>query len=246
MSYREFPPAKDLAAIVDCTWERVGSAEDAARVLVLPDGRADLIWRRGELRLAGPDSEAFASPVAPAEQVTGIRFRPGWAGAVLGWRMADLRGLRVPIADVWGTEAARLSEDLALAAGAAERRLLLEAEVRRRLASVRLPDEVVPAAVRRLGLPGSRVGALGDELGISERQLRRRFDDAVGYGPKLLDRILRFQRFVERADGAADGLEDLARLAAEVGYADQAHLSRDSVRLSGLPPAALARSRKAA
>jgi AraC-like DNA-binding protein len=87
------------------------------------------------------------------------------------------------------------------------------------------------------------VRSLSSALGTSERQLLRRFDSAVGYGPKTLDRILRFQRFVARAPLAARGEEGLARIAAEVGYADQAHLSRECVRLSGLTPARLVASR---
>ena len=92
------------------------------------------------------------------------------------------------------------------------------------------------AAVRRLGRPGTRIGELSDALGTSERQLLRRFHGAVGYGPKTLDRVLRFQRFLARA--RRDG--DLARTAAELGYADQSHLTRECVRLSGLTPARLA------
>ncbi len=78
---------------------------------------------------------------------------------------------------------------------------------------------------------------------MSERQFRRRCLAAAGYGPKTLHRILRFRRFVARID-AADAPADLSRIAAEAGYADQAHLTRESVRLAGLPPAALARSRR--
>jgi AraC-like DNA-binding protein len=58
---------------------------------------------------------------------------------------------------------------------------------------------------------------------------------AVGYGPKTLQRILRFQRFLTLAQTSTD----LARLALEAGYADQAHLTRECSRLAGLPPAAL-------
>jgi len=47
-----------------------------------------------------------------------------------------------------------------------------------------------------LDRPGTRVADLGTELGISERQLRRRFHDVVGYGPKTLDRALRLWRFL--------------------------------------------------
>ena len=96
------------------------------------------------------------------------------------------------------------------------------------------------AATRRLGFPGSRVDELANALGISGRQLRRRFHQAVGYGPKTLDRVLRFRRLVGQAQAISDGDQDLARLAAELGYADQAHMTRDSVRLTGMPPARLA------
>jgi hypothetical protein len=49
--------------------------------------------------------------------------------------------------------------------------------------------------------------------------------------------VLRFQRFLALA--ARDAAPDLAWLAFEAGYADQAHLTRESTRLAGLPPAAL-------
>ena len=77
---------------------------------------------------------------------------------------------------------------------------------------------------------------LAGRLGISERQLRRRFQSAAGYPPRTLARVLRLQRFLSLAE--RDG-RDLARLAADAGYADQPHLTRDCTRLTGLPAAAL-------
>jgi methylphosphotriester-DNA--protein-cysteine methyltransferase len=81
------------------------------------------------------------------------------------------------------------------------------------------------------------------QLGISERQLHRRCLAAVGYGPVLLRRVLRFRRVVSRID-AGGALDDLAGLATVAGYADQAHLTRESQDLAGLAPAALARLRR--
>jgi transcriptional regulator GlxA family with amidase domain len=81
------------------------------------------------------------------------------------------------------------------------------------------------------------------DLGVSERHLYRRCRAAVGYGPATLRRVLRFRRFVSGIDQTAAS-PDLARLATETGYADQAHLTRESTRLAGLPPAALARARR--
>jgi AraC-like DNA-binding protein len=82
---------------------------------------------------------------------------------------------------------------------------------------------------------------LAAELFISERQLRRRCESAVGLGPKTLHRILRYQRFLALAWTLERPSEQLARLAAEAGYADQAHLTREAVRLQGRPPRELLR-----
>jgi methylphosphotriester-DNA--protein-cysteine methyltransferase len=110
------------------------------------------------------------------------------------------------------------------------------------LAAAGPPDPVVSHAARLLATSWDRTDELATELGMSGRQLRRRCLDAVGYGPKALHRILRFRRFVSRIDAAGPGA-DLALIAADAGYADQAHLTRESVRLAGLPPAALTRVR---
>jgi methylphosphotriester-DNA--protein-cysteine methyltransferase len=79
-------------------------------------------------------------------------------------------------------------------------------------------------------------------VGLSERQLRRRVHAAAGYGPKTLQRVLRFRRFVRMLDAAGEP-PDLASAAVQAGYADQAHLTRECSALSGLTPAALARVR---
>jgi transcriptional regulator GlxA family with amidase domain len=96
------------------------------------------------------------------------------------------------------------------------------------------PDGAVQAAVMRLLDPTQRVDALAQDLGFSARQLRRRFLASVGYGPKILQRVLRMRRFL------TGGRRDLARAALDAGYADQAHLARECLRLTGLSPSQLA------
>ena len=85
------------------------------------------------------------------------------------------------------------------------------------------------------------IGALAAHLAISASQLRRRFLDMVGVGPKALQQTLRFQGFLALAQagaaaGGPRGERGMAALAADVGYADQAHLSRECLRLTGLKP----------
>ena len=108
---------------------------------------------------------------------------------------------------------------------------------------------VVAAAVQLLerhpALPVG-VGGLGAALGLGDRQLRRRFLAAVGYGPKTLARVLRFQRLLGLLDGS-DGRAwgpSLAAAATDAGYADQAHMTTECTRLAGLAPTALLAERR--
>jgi AraC-like DNA-binding protein len=238
--YRELPASRDLYSLVACRWVRRAPVDAGnGSTLVLPDGCVDLIWRNGELMLAGPDRTAHPSPVRPGETILGLRMRPGVAGAVLGLPASEVLDGRHPLEDVMGQRVGVLRELLGEASAEDEAFALLEGLVSSQVHDSG-PDPLVLAATRRLGFPGSRVEELADALGISDRQLRRRFHDAVGYGPKTLDRVLRFRRLVSQAPAVAAGDGDLARIAADLGYADQAHMTRDCVRLSGLPPARLA------
>jgi|SRR5262245_11522336 len=239
-TYRESAPSPPLHALVACRWSRtVRRNETADSTLILPDGCVDVLWRDGKLVVAGPDRRARLSPVRTGEEILGVRLRPGMAGAVFGVPASELLDSQVPLEELIGARATQLAERLDASEDRELTYLLIEASIASGIAEAS-PDPLVLAATRRLGFPGSRVDELARALGISERQLRRRFHQAVGYGPKTLDRVLRFRRLVSRARAVSEGEVDLARLAADLGYADQAHMSRDSVRLTGMPPARLA------
>ena len=104
-------------------------------------------------------------------------------------------------------------------------------------------DPAISAAAALLRDPAARTEEVAERVGLSERQFRRRAHAAIGYGPKTLQRILRFQRFVRLIDAASEPT-DLATFAAETGYADQPHLTRECAALSGLTPTALAKVRR--
>jgi AraC-like DNA-binding protein len=238
--YRELDPSGDVYSLVACRWMRQTAEEDPRdSVLILPDGCVDLLWREGKLILAGLDRSARPASVSPGERILGLRLRPGVAGAVLGMPASEVLDVHVKLEELLGATATELAERLAESEDDEEAFGLLERTVRYRIQDGG-PDPLVLAATRRLGFPGIRVDQLAESLGISERQLRRRFHQAVGYGPKTLDRVLRFRRLVAQAGAVAEGESDLARLAADLGYADQAHMTRDCLRLSGLTPVQLA------
>lgn len=242
VAYREFRPLPALSDVVLCTWERtVPRGREAPRAQrVLPDACVDLVWRGGGLWTAGPDTQPVMSPLAEGETIVGIRMRPGAAGALLGLPASAICDVRVPVDLLWARVGQELTERLGDAPDASGQRRLLEETLLRRRVDAEPADALVTNALGLLGRPGSTVAELGRELAISERQLLRRFRSAVGYGPKMADRVLRFQRFVARA---ANG-DGLARVAADLGYADQAHLTRECVALSGLPPTQLIATRR--
>jgi AraC-like DNA-binding protein len=236
MAFRELrAPGPHIAGV----WVR--DRESAARVhRIVPDGCADVVWIEGVgLRVAGPATGPVLSEIPRGAVATGVRFRVGAAGSALGVPARELLDRTVALEDVWGREAAPLAERLRAAATPDEAAATLTAAVAKRLPPPDALDRLVRAAAGRAAAPRAPVEALGADLGVGERQLRRRFHHAVGYGPKTLQRVLRFQRFLRLAAHCDD---DLAALAFAAGYADQAHLTRECTRLAGLPPAALLRT----
>jgi AraC-like DNA-binding protein len=160
--------------------------------------------------------------------MVGIRFAPGAADAVLGIPLDELRDQRVPLTELWGPVADELAERVALSDRPEE---ALATLVRERIEAP--PDPTASAIARRLEFaagPGV-VSAIAADVGVSERQLRRRCRSAFGYGPKTLHQVLRFQRALRLARAGGR----LADVAAVVGYADQAHMARDTRRLAGVP-----------
>lgn len=244
--YREAAPPAALAGAVSCLWVGVTPAAGAPPTRVLPDACVDLIWQRGHgVFLAGPDTGPCLMPMPPGTVLAGVRLRPGAGGPALGRPLTGLLDQRPGPADLRAELGrgigARLAAEVPgdLAPDDALHRL---AGLTGDLVTGAPPDPVVVQAARRLARPGAQVRDVAGELAISERQLNRRCCAAIGYGPALLRRILRFRRFVSRID-AAPAAGDLAGLAAVLGYADQAHLTRESSELAGLPPLALIRDR---
>ena len=248
MSYREHAPPPVLAPWVQCSWQRTG--DGGAPVRVVPDGCIDVVWIEGAgTQIVGPNTQAFLVALAGGTRVAGVRLHPGAAPALLGVDAAALRDGRVPIDTVWRDDGPRLADALDDAAGripapppddapapAGDRpRELLLTSLAARVPAATGPDPLVRAAVTRLAQPHLAVAALADDLAVSQRQLRRRFERAVGYGPKRLARVLR----LGRALAAAYAGDELARVALDAGYADQSHFSHDCRTLTGVAPSAL-------
>jgi AraC-like DNA-binding protein len=245
--YWEWAPRPELGGSVACLWARVIPPGDGGGQVtwVLPDACCDLIWqsRRGVF-VAGPDTGPWSSALPAGTVLAGVRLRPGAGGPVLGLSLSALLDQRVALSDLGTGAGARLARRLVPALTPAVALRLLASEVGEQVRESPA-DPLVAEAARMLGRPRAEVGEVAARLGVGERQLLRRCRAAAGYGPAALRRVLRFRRFVSRVDAGegAPGEPDLARLAADTGYADQAHLTHECARLAGLPPGALAAQR---
>jgi AraC-like DNA-binding protein len=244
-SHDERRPVPALAGLVSTVWvQRV--APDAAPYThrTVPNGSAELRFRIGSIPLVvGPQTRPLVEVLEPGTTIVGIRFRPGAAAAVFGLPASELVDQAVESGELLGRAAGVVGELAAGSPSPAVGLALLQRQVMGRLADATDPDPLIAEAVRRL-MPwhDGDVGSLRSTLGISERQLRRRCQASVGLGPKVLQRLLRFQGFLALtqqalAQGQPPAGDGLAMLAAEAGYTDQSHLTRECLRLTGQTPA---------
>jgi AraC-like DNA-binding protein len=233
--YLAVAPAPSLRQFVECLWvTSIGGFEPGDDRRILPDGRMDLVWiREVGVLVAGPQSRHTSRPVGAPLLAFGARFHPGAAPALLRLPASELVDAHVPLDAIEPGLAARLDARLAESRDPREAIAALEDELMRSLRGLAEPDPMVCAAASMLGDDSATVADVAARVFVSERQLQRRFAERIGYGPKTFQRIARFQRVVRQLSG--EGVE-FARAAASAGYADQAHLTRESRRLAGLSP----------
>jgi len=184
----------------------------------------------------------FAGPVdirsnGRAECVQ-IDFTPLGAYRFFGRSASELTGRMVDIADILGGEGRALRERIGATRRWPQRFEILEDFVARR--ATHRPSAEIVFAYRSLAEAGgdARIKALAKEIGWSRKHLVERFKAEIGLAPKSVARIMRFNRACGLARmGKRQGW---AMIAAEAGYADQAHFSREFSTFAGESPTAWA------
>ncbi|MFJ8472181.1 DUF6597 domain-containing transcriptional factor [Kitasatospora sp. NPDC094011] len=221
ISVERLAPAPDVARFVEfywlVRWDLTGRPPYEQKVLAHPN--VHLVFEAPRARVYGVDRSLFVRRLAGAGHVLGAKFRPGAFRPFAGHPVSVLADRSVPAADYFGPAADRCAERILAAPDAVS----ADAFLRPRLPAPDPVAEEVAAMVERItGTPDlCRVDDLARELGLTVRGLQRLFAEYVGASPKWVLRRARLHEAAERA--AADGRLDLAALAAELGYADQAH-----------------------
>jgi len=240
--YQEWQPLAPLRDHFTRVWVNDLTRSVARNFHVVPDGCVDILWTGETLFVAGPDTHPIVEPVRPGARIVGMRFRPGAALPWLGVPLSEVVNARVPLAEFWKRDAGELAARACRARDPDAVLAVLQRALLGRLANVGKADPQI-AFLRANALAGPhhpKAGGLRDlatRMGISERTLRRRCMDSFGYGFKTLQRILRVQRLFRLE--ALTARPELAKLAAENGFADQAHMSREVRRLCSTTPTEL-------
>ena len=190
--------------------------------------------------LHGVVTHKFSVALFGEGRVFGVKFRPGGFGAFTGRNVADYTDRVMQLADVFGPGCDHLLGEVLATASDGARAEMIDDFL---LARVPEPDprydELLGIIATMLGNPGlTSVQDVVDQCGTPTRRVQRLFRRYVGVGPKwVLQRFRLHDAMVLLDSGDAP---DLATLAVELGWFDQAHFSRDFADMVGMSPASYA------
>jgi AraC-like DNA-binding protein len=232
---------------------RRGSA--AEQVCVLPDTQATMV-----MQLAGNDRREghghssgwlLGAPTRTYSRTTKqpltlvVTFKPAGAFSLFKMSMQAVTDVSASLDEIWGERARQLNDRLRIAVSDEERFDVVEQHLCTQLEdcsgkvsrNCNLIREICERMRQQEGGGGdAEVSQASRYSSKSERQLRRVFRDAIGLNPHLSWRIERFNRAVRLAR-TWDGHEmTWGRIAAEVGYFDQAHMNADFREFAGVAP----------
>jgi AraC-like DNA-binding protein len=231
-------PSGAVAEFVDfywiVRWDLRG--QPAYEQTILPHPNVNLAFEASGAGIYGVDRSLFVRRLAGQGKALGVRFRAGCFRPFWGAPVSQLCDRVVPAARAFGPPAEKARQEIMGAS--------LDEEMAARASSLlfsALPpaDPYAFEAAELVSLIGSdaslrRVDQLAAVSGWSVRGLQRLFADYVGVGPKWVMRRARLHEAAERADSGE--AVDWAELAADLGYADQAHLTREFTATIGVPP----------
>lgn len=238
------PPAPRLAGLVEhywaVRWDLCG--RDPYLQHTLSNASVHLVVERDRSTIQGVVTGRFTRLLEGSGRVFGVKFRPAGFRPFLGGPVSALSDRSIPVSRVFGpdgdafVEQVRAQEDEARRVKAADAFLLerLPAADPNVLAVSRLVVLVVEDRTI------TRVDQMVERTGVGKRTLQRLFREYVGVSPKWVIQRYRLHEAVERLAGGQD--VDLAALALELGYYDQAHFVREFKALVGRPPATYARA----
>lgn len=244
LNYSELSPGAAVSHLVYSFWEFSVAPRLQQPVTheIFPDGCVSIFYYRNEpksltmLGLTALSLELHKTEVFPNDLYWSARFSPAANRAVLRANPADFTSR--PIFDeeflphLTGGLLKELNEcrNFGEAAAVYEKRFAALGVAKEDL------DAKIVEAVRLIAARFGeiKISEIAEQLNLSQRQLQRRFRDATGLTPKQFARAQRLRAAAIKFLGDAES--KLVDCAAELGFTDQAHLSRECASLTGRSP----------
>jgi len=230
-------PTGPLAEFVEYYWLVRWEVQEPYRQQVVPQPLVHVAAEQGRLLVHGVTREQFFRTLTGAGHVLGAAFHAGGFRPLLKRSVGTISGAVQTADDVLGYDdrptAARIlaTSDAGEMVGACEA-YLAQTDPQPDPASREITALVAVAETRNDIV---RAEQLANHAGMSLRNLQRLFTEYVGIGPKWV--IQRF-RILDAAAAAHSGQStDWSALAQELGFSDQAHLTRVFSEVVGSPPA---------
>ncbi len=185
--------------------------------------------------LGGPNSQASVIDTREQRCLVSVDFKLGGARPFFRTPLAETRDQLVDLDQLWGRDGAVLREQLLEARTPEAMLRVMETALIKHMVNPKEPDPAIPWAARALerGMP---ISGVTSELGLLPKTFVRRFRAQTGLSPKRFSRVRRLQRMLGSLGDPV--VADWSEVAAEHGYADQAHLIHDFRDLTGLTPTA--------
>lgn len=247
---RWIDPSPAVAEVVDRYWHVrwALSAQESIdqRIVTLP--AITLSIESGDvpapLVITGAQRSAWARHIRGQGEVFAIRLRPAGLAVLGDLSASSILDSTEPLTPDLDPSIHELLSKIASASGVEGRAAAADRAIAVRLArhpidaEGRLANAILDELTARLR---TRAGhGLAEHFGVSERAIQRALQRTIGLGPKRVTRLVRLQEVARVL--SLGGAPDLATLAVELGYADQAHLQHDFREVAGVTPGAYARA----
>ncbi|MFE5318916.1 helix-turn-helix domain-containing protein [Paenibacillus sp. NPDC056579] len=234
-------PSADLAFFIQhywlVDWDLRGQAPHCQEVLQHPG--VNVVFQRGHSRINGIENKKSAYILQEQGEIVGVLFRPGAFHCYFQAPVAALTNRIADVSDYFPIEPRQFERELFAQEDKEQRIGLVE-----RLLRTRMPErdnkvdwlnDVIEAIIHDRSL--IKVEQVVERFGVTTRTLQRLFHQYVGVSPKWVIQRYRMHEAGELIEAGTD----IAQLAAELGYTDQAHFSKDFKAAVGKPPKQYAR-----
>jgi len=207
---------------------------------ILPDGYFDLSFLLSEsacrILLAGPYTQRTTVPLGDYELII-VHFKVGRLPGFSGVNPGELVDTMVELPGIDHLDRDAIGEWLLDRNTTAQKAELIENILGDLTLARTSHDTTYENAISLIDACDGRlpVGDMARILSVSTRTLERKFRQTLGIAPKRFAKLVRFQRVVEKIRSHASA-GNLADVAYEFGYVDQAHFIRDFKSMSGRSP----------